>query len=495
MHNICQLKCEILKNKSVNIYKQILHMESIMEKMIKPTKLWHALFILTALLATLAWGIILHGLPAHALLFIVGMFAATFGILVLNYKWDDIQESIFESIKIGLIAILILIVVGSLIGTWMLSGIVPSMIYYGMQVINPQYFLLCALIMSSITALGTGSSWSTMATVGVALMGISEGLGIPASMTAGAVISGSYFGDKLSPLSDTSNLSCACAKSELIAHIKHMQWSSIPTYIITVIVFIILGFQIDSANNIDNQTLNEILSTIKDSFYLSPFFLIFPVIVIGLVFLKMPAIPGLFLGTILGGIVALIFQQASLTDILKVILDGFTIDTGFEFVDNLLSRGGMNSMMSTILLILNALILGGVLEKIGVISVITQNILKLAKSMGDLTLAVVTSCIFVNIVAADQYLSLILPGNMYAKAYQDRNSHPKNLSRTLQDSGTVTSVLIPWNSCGAFAMASLGVDPWIYVPFAVFNYISPIMSVLYAYMGWTMPKIEEENEK
>lgn len=459
---------------------------------VKETKMIHAIICISFLVGLLAWGIVLNGLSPQVLLLTSAMFSAAVGIFVLKYTWTEIEAAIFEALKISMIAVIILIVVGALIGTWMLGGIVPSMIYYGMKILNPQFFFVSALLMCSIAALGTGSSWSTMATVGVALIGISEGLQLPKEITAGAIISGSYFGDKLSPLSDTSNLSCACAGSKLIDHIKHMQWSSIPAYIITLILFTILGFTAVSPEGADSQHIAEILSVIDSHFVLSPWFLLVPVLVIVLVVTKIPAIPGLFIGALLGGIVAISFQGSAIIDVANVMLDGFSIETGSSFIDDLLSRGGMMSMMFTVLLIMCAMILGGVLEKIGVIQVITNKILSLAKSVGDLTVAVVGSCIFVNLVAADQYLSLILPGNMFKHAYIERNIHPKNLSRTLQDSGTVTSVFIPWNTCGAFMMAALGVEPWIYVPFAFFNWLSPLFSIIYAYMGWSMTPLDEE---
>ncbi len=455
-------------------------------KEIKETKLWHSLLVFAFLLGSLTWTIVFLGQSPHVPLFASGMFAATIAIYFLNYTWEELQESIFESIKISLIAVLILITVGMLIGTWMISGVVPSMIYYGMLIINPQYFLISALLLCSIAALGTGSSWSTMATVGVALMGISEGLGIPAEMTAGAVISGAYFGDKLSPLSDTSNLSCACVGSDLIQHIKHMQWSSVPTYLICIVAFLILGFRVAPSGDGDLASINSILSTINGAFTLSPFFLLVPVGVIGMVLFQVPAVPGMFIGALAGGILAVGIQGAPVGDVLSVMLDGFVLETGHEFVDSLLSRGGMNGMMSTVLMIMCAMTLGGILEKTGMVDVITQKILSVAKSVGDMTAAVVFSCVFVNAVAPEQYLSLILPGNMFAQAYRDRGIHPVNLSRTLQDAGVVTSALIPWNTCGAFLMAALGVAPWVYVPYAFFNILSPLMSILYGYMGWTM---------
>ncbi len=466
-----------------------------MEKQIKETQMWHALLIVGVLIGLLVWGIVFNGLDPHALLFTAAMFAAAIGVFVLNHKWEDMQESIFESIKSGMIAILILITVGALIGTWIQSGVVPSMIYYGLQIINPQYFLVSALLMSSIAALGTGSSWSTCATVGVALMGIAEGLGFPSAMTAGAIISGAWFGDKLSPLSDTSNLSCAAVKTDLIAHIKHMQYTSVPAYLITIVLFTVLGFQASNTSGADASSVAEIMDSIKGGYNISPALLLVPVFVITMIFKGVPAIPGLFIGGLVGGFVAVLAQGVSVADFVNVMLNGYESSTGHDFVDTLLSRGGMDGMMWTNLLIINALMLGGILDKIGVISLITAKILSAARSVGDLTLAVVASCLFVNAAAADQYLALIIPGNMYAQAYRDRGLHPKNLTRTLQDTGAVTSPLIPWNTCGAFMMGALGVEPWVYVPFAFFNLLSPLMSIIFAYMGWTMTPYDPEEDK
>ncbi|MBM7562630.1 Na+/H+ antiporter NhaC [Fusibacter tunisiensis] len=364
------------------------------------------------------------------------------------------------------------------------------MIYYGLKILSPSIFLVATLLMSSIVSLATGSSWTTAGTVGIALMGVGMGLGIPAPMIGGAIISGAYFGDKMSPLSDTTNLAPAMAGATLFEHIKHMIFTTGPSYIISIIFFLILGFRY-SGNELNLGMINEINAGLEASFNLNPLLLIVPVVVIGIVIMKVPAIPGLFGGAILGGLAAIFVQGSTLGQVVDSLHYGFVSESGIASVDDLLTRGGLDSMMWTISLILCAMIFGGVMEKTGMLQALASEILKLAKSTGTLVVATILTALGMNALAGDQYLAIVIPGRMFKDAYAERNLHPKNLSRVLEDSGTLTSPLIPWNTCGAFMIATLGLAPWTYVPYCILNLVNPLVSIFYGFTGITMEKLDQ----
>lgn len=461
---------------------------------VKETKLIHALIPLLFLVVSLIYGIQVAGLDPHLPIFMSGMVAAAVAVFVLGYKWKTIQEGIVDTIKMSMEAILILMIIGMVVGTWILSGVVPTMIFYGLKIISPAIFLPTAVIICSIVSIATGSSWSTAATVGIALMGVGTGLGIPAAMTAGAIISGAYMGDKLSPLSDTTNLAPAMAGAKLFDHIKHMLYTTVPSYIITLIAFAILGMKYAGAA-LDVNNINSILEALSANFNLNPLMFLVPVLTITMVVKKVPAIPGLFCGALLGGIFAIVFQGASIGEAIGALHYGYESATGHEMVDALLSRGGMDSMMWTISLIICALFFGGVMEKTGMLGAVAAVILKYANSNGKLVLSTILTPIFVNTVAGDQYLSLVVPGRMFKDAYRERGLHPKNLSRALEDSGTLTSPLIPWNTCGAYMIATLGIAPWVYVPYCFLNLLNPIISVIYGFTGITMEPLDKNSKE
>jgi len=385
-------------------------------------------------------------------------------------------------------------IIGVVIGTWLASGIVPAMIYYGLKILNPAIFLVVTLLMCSIVSIATGSSWTTVATVGIALMGVGQGLGIPVPVIGGAIISGSYFGDKMSPLSDTTNLAPGVAGTTLFEHIRHMIYTTGPSYIISLVFFGVLGMRYASGQ-IDQASVDGMISAIETAFTISPILLLAPILVIVMVVLKVPAIPGLFCGGLLGALFAWMFQGGSLLGIIDSMHYGFGIDTGNEIVDSLVSGGGLDSMMWTISLILCAMIFGGIMEKTGMLGAIAQGILKLATRTGDLILATVLTSLAMNFVAGDQYLAIVIPGRMFKAEYDKRNLHPKNLSRTLEDSATLTSPLIPWNSCGAYMMGTLGLAPWTYVPYCILNIVNPLIAIFYGYTGITIEKIESTSEE
>jgi len=445
-----------------------------------------ALFVTIVILAK--WELTVH-IPlilATAVAAIVGM---SYG-----HSWKNILDGMVHGITLALSAILILMVVGTLIGTWIQGGIVPAMIYYGMKVLSPGIFLPATLIICSIIALGTGSSWSTAATVGVALIGVGRGLGIPDPMVAGAIISGAYFGDKMSPLSDTTNLAPAVAGTDLFSHIRHMIYTTGPSYIIAFILFALLGLKF-RGGQMDTANVELITSTLETNFNLSLLMLVPPLLVIVMVIKKIPALPALLGGSIIGAAFALFFQSCHPAEVIKAAYDGFVSQTGVASVDELLSKGGLLNMMGTVALIMCALSFGGILEKTGILETIAYNLLKIAKTRGSLVTTTIFSCIGMNLIAADQYLAIVIPGRMYKKAYEDMGLHPKNLSRALEDSGTLSSPLIPWNTCGAYMGSVLGVYPLAYLPYAFLNLLNPVMSIFYGYTGITMHKIDPNEQK
>ncbi|MGL4337857.1 MAG: Na+/H+ antiporter NhaC [Turicibacter sp.] len=421
--------------------------------------------------------------------------AAIIGVYRLGYSWSELEEGILNTIGMALQAILILMVVGTLIGTWILGGVVPAMIFWGLKILSPGIFLVATLLICSIVSVATGSSWTTAGTVGIALLGIGQTLGIPAPVIAGAIISGAYFGDKMSPLSDTTNLAPAMAGADLFDHIKHMIYTTGPAYIISIVLYAILGIQY-AGKTMDISQINLITQTLLENFdTLSPILLLAPIIVIGLVVFKTPALPGLLIGTLVGAIFALTLQGANLQEVVASMHYGYVSNTGITAVDELLTRGGLDSMMWTVSLILCALSLGGVLEKTGMLQTIANSILRFAKGTFGLILSTLLTCIFTNIVTGDQYLAIVMPGRMYKDEYKKRGLAAVNLSRALEDSATITSPLIPWTTCGSYMFATLGISPLAYLPFAFLNIITPIISLILAATGLTMTKIKDQQTK
>lgn len=407
----------------------------------------------------------------------------------LGFSWKILQSGMIDGIVMALTACIILMIVGMLIGTWILSGIVPSMIYYGLFILSPKIFLFAACVICALVALATGSSWSTAGTIGVALIGVGQGLGIPLPLVAGAIISGSYFGDKMSPLSDTTNLAPSVAGSELFAHIRHMVWTTGPSMLIALILYAGIGF-FYAADEIAAENLHLLLDGISDQFSVHWLLLLPPILVAIVVGRRLPAIPALFGGAVLGGILAVAVQGATLADVMNSAHGGYVAESGIAAVDSLLSRGGLHEMLPTIALIICALAFGGVLEKTGMLTVLAEALLRMARSTGSLIATTIGTAIGVNVLVPDQYLSLIIPGRMYREAFQRTGLDPKNLSRCLEDAGTLTSPLIPWNTCGAFMWATLGVFPLAYLPFAFLNLINPLVSLLYGLTGWTIVKTD-----
>lgn len=462
----------------------------------KELNILEALIPVFSLIAMLTYNVYVFGDEALSgsnqfVLLLGGAVAAIVGFFN-KVSFQKMLDEVAENIKSTAGAILILLMVGALAGTWLISGIIPSMIYYGLQILSPSIFLPATLIICSLISIATGSSWTTSATVGIALIGIGGALGFNLGMVAGAVISGAYFGDKLSPMSDTTNLAPAMAGTDLFTHIKYMSFTTIPTYIITLIFFIILGITVET-HGIANTA--ELLTDIKKSFTISPWLFLVPVIVIGLIIKKTEPLIALLIGTLLGGIFAIIFQpeivlmlsggnKMSFFNGYKGVFNAITVETIIptenETLKDLFKAGGMQKMLGTIWLILCAMVFGGIMDAIGALARISQSLLKLAHSTVGLFASTIGSCLALNITASDQYLAIVVPGKMFKKAFEDKGLAPENLSRALEDSGTVTSVLIPWNTCGAYQSGTLGVSTLEYLPYAIFNYISPLMTLMFA---------------
>ncbi|MBN2213300.1 MAG: Na+/H+ antiporter NhaC [Bacteroidales bacterium] len=433
--------------------------------------------------------------------------ASIAGLIALRFRvsWTKIRNSITNSINTAMPSILILLIIGSLAGTWLISGIVPVMIYYGLKIIHPSVFLLTALVVSCLVSLVTGSSWSTIATIGVALLGIGRTMGIHDGLVAGAIISGSYFGDKMSPLSDTTNLAPAVAGTDLFTHIRYMVITTTPSIVLAAIIFSVIGFSSEYATIEDN--VNAVISSMQKSFHLSPFLMLVPVILIIVIIKKVPALPALLIGTLLGAMAALIFQphildqlgreglskfQSSYQVILQAMFGDISIATDNESMNKLFSTGGMAGMLNTVWLIISAMVFGGAMESAGLLTRISHSVVSFAHSTGSLIASTIATCIFFNLTASDQYISIVVPGRMYAKTFSERGLKPEVLSRTLEDAGTLTSVLVPWNTCGAAQAKVLGVATVTYLPYCFFNLINPVVSVAIAYLNY---KIRRTNDK
>ena len=433
--------------------------------------------------------------------------AGLIAVFRLGFSWETLQDGVVKSISSAMSSILILFLIGALAGTWLLSGIVPTMIYYGLMVLSPTIFLFAACFISGIVSTATGSSWTTVATVGVALLGIGKALGFEEGIIAGAIISGAYFGDKMSPLSDTTNLAPAMAGTDLFTHIRHMAKTTIPTMIITLILFLVIGFNYDTAGNVaDVQIISTVISS---TFTITPWLFVVPLLVIGMIVRKVPAVPALLAGALLGGVFALIFQPEIIAKIvgeegsfsyigfkgvMMALFGEISIVTENALVNELLVTRGMAGMLNTIWLIVCAMVFGGIMEESGMLKVLAESIIRNVHRVGSLIASTAATCIFFNITTSDQYLAILVPGRMYADVYKKRGLKPENLSRTLEDSATVTSVLVPWNTCGATQASVLGVATLVYAPYCFFNIISPIMTILYGYLNIGINYYEKDEE-
>ncbi|WJJ95680.1 Na+/H+ antiporter NhaC [Algibacter luteus] len=445
-----------------------------------------------------AEGELLGAYSNQFILLIGGLIAAFVGFFNKVSILRMVTE-IWENLKSVFIPIMILFLVGALAGTWLVSGVIPAMVYYGLQVLSPEIFLPASVIISAIISIATGSSWTTSATVGIALVGIGTALGINSGMIAGAVISGAYFGDKMSPLSDTTNLAPAMAGTDLFTHIRYMSITTVPTIIVTLIVFSILSFVITTTGSAD---VSNLLQTINTTFNISPWLFLVPLAVIALILLKTKPLIALSAGVILAAIFAIIFQpeilnnlgSSKINSIITSMFSDTQIITENEKLNDLFSAGGMKGMLWTIYLIICAMVFGGIMDGIGALSRITSALLSLATSVFGLFASTVISCLGLNTIASDQYLAIVIPGKMFKKAFHDKGLAPENLSRTLEDSGTVTSVLIPWNTCGAYQSGVLGVGVSEYFFYAIFNWLSPFTTLLFAAFSIKIKQLKTQKQ-
>lgn len=461
-----------------------------MKKDVRPS-FASALFVIIFLVIAMSTQIfVLHSnWTTHITLILVTAVAAVIS-LMSGFKWEDIQEGILYGCEIAMLPMLILMMVGVLIASWIAAGTIPSLIYYGLQILSPKIFLFSVALICSIASLATGSSWTTGATFGVAFMGIGAGLNIPPAMTAGAAISGAIFGDKMSPLSDSTNLAAGVAEADLFDHIKSMIYSTGPALVISLILYLIIGFKF-SASVIDQSKIQIILDGLKNNFYISPIAFIPPVIVIVMAIKKFSGLAVMIVAAIIGSIFAMVFQGYNLADILSFLQNGFTSDVGISEIDSLLSRGGLQSMMWTVSLGFIALSFGGLLEKTKMLEVLLERIKKIVNTTGGLISTHVISSIFVNIFSASQYMAIIIPGRMLVPVYKEKNILPQVASRVCEDAATVTSPLIPWGLCGVYFAGVLGVPTMEYFPYVFLSFLAPLITMLY---GFTNKFIFKEGE-
>ena len=449
-----------------------------------------ALVPVVVLMALLAYNIFfkdgawLGDYSNHFILLMSGALAAVVGFFNKTSVGTMVQE-VWSNLKSVFVPIMILLLVGALAGTWLVSGIIPAMVYYGLKVLSPEIFLPASVVIAAMVSIATGSSWTTSATVGVALIGIGGAMSISLGMVAGAVISGAYFGDKMSPLSDTTNLAPAMAGTDLFTHIRYMAYTTVPSILITLGIFALLSPDVQET---DTTAVTSLLADIEKSFDITPMLFLVPAAVVALIIMKVKPLAALGSGVLLAIVFAFIYQPevlASLADssmqsVINAVFTDTAIVTDNEKLAELFQAGGMKGMLWTIYLIISAMVFGGIMDGIGALQRITSSLLQLADSVFGLFASTVFSCLGLNAIASDQYLAIVIPGKMFAKAYEERDLAPENLSRTLEDSGTVTSVLVPWNTCGAYQSGVLGVSVFEYFAYAIFNYLSPFMTLLFA---------------
>ena len=455
----------------------------------KPTTFESLLpFIAMAILLGVGYGI--YRLRIEILLIVA---AAIAGLVAyrLGYSWGDLQAGIIEGIAKALPAVLILVCVGALIASWIAAGTIPYLVRLGMHTISPQFFLVTACILCSLISLFTGTSWGTVGTMGIALMGIAAGLGVPLGAAAGAVVAGAYFGDKLSPFSDTTNLAPVAAQSNLFDHIRHMLWTTIPAWMLGLLVYLVVGLKSHGASSPDRVA--AILDTLNGAFVMSPWVLLPLPVVLYFALRQKPTVPGILLAAAVAGAIAVIVQGEALADVLDAMVTGYVAHTGDPAVDDLLSRGGMGPMMEVTLIVFAAFSFAGIANRAGLLDLALGHLLRATRTTGQLVAATVGSTVFTAIITGSSYLTILLPGELFAPAYRQRELAAKNLSRTLEDSGTVVVPLIPWSAAGVFMAATLGVATLSYLPWAVFNYTGLLFAIAYGFTGVGIaPRVRED---
>lgn len=464
-----------------------------------------AMIPLVVLISLLVCSVILFGSdssygPNQIVLLLSAGVASAIGVKN-GYDWKQIENAMVHGISVSMPAIFILLAVGSLVGTWMLSGTVPTLIYYGLDLLEPTWFYPAACLLSAVVAMSIGSSWTTAATIGVALMGTASGMSMSLPVTAGAVVSGAYFGDKLSPLSETTNLAPAVAGSELFKHIRHMTWTTIPSFLISLILFVVIGLNED-VKDVGNSVIG-MQNVLVENYHIATVHLVPLILLVIMAVKRVPAFPAIFGAALLGAVWGLVFQSdllstlakksevyGAITLVWRAMFDGFEIHTGNQTINTLLSRGGMSSMLNTVWLIITALMFGAVMEKLGLLAVVVKTVLAYVRRTGSLITSTIITAFGTNVVTADQYISIVMPGRMYKQEYERNHLDNVNLSRALEDGGTITSPLIPWNTCGVYMASVLLVNPLEYWQYAFFNLINPIMAILFAYLGIKVLKVK-----
>ncbi|MEY8561070.1 Na+/H+ antiporter NhaC [Jeotgalicoccus halotolerans] len=450
-----------------------------------------AMIPLTVMVVTMLYAIVVLETDPHLPL-IIGTITAAIVAVFSGFKFNDLEEMMYKGIRLALPAVVIIMLVGLIIGSWIGGGVVATMIYYGLMIISPQYFLVTICIICSIVSLAIGSSWSTMATIGVAGMGIGMSMGINPAMIAGAVISGSYFGDKMSPLSDTTNLAAGLTNTDLFVHIKHMLYTTIPGLIIALSAFFIIGINVIGSSTASPEDIQIMMTSMSENFVISPWLLLVPGLVILCIILKITAVPALVIGVFLGIICTLFVQGETLADSASYLMNGFVLESNNEMVDELFNRGGLMDMMYTVSMTIVAMTFAGILEYTGMLRAIMNQILKIAKGTFGIITATIVSCFATNATCSEQYISIVVPSRMFLRTYIENKLHSKNLSRSLEDGGTLTSVFIPWNTCGVFIYGTLGVAAWEYAPFAILNFTVPVIAIILAATGFGIAKISSE---
>lgn len=453
-----------------------------------------ALIPLLLMIAAMGITVVWLGQDPHIPL-IFGTASAAAVALMHGYKWDDIESMMFKGIRLALPAVVIIMLVGLIIGSWIGGGIVATMIYYGLALISPSLFLVTIIILCAIVSISIGSSWSTMATVGVAGMGIGLSMEIPAPMIAGAVISGSYFGDKMSPMSDTTNLASGLTNTDLFVHIKHMFYTTIPAIVIALIVFFFLGRQFGGENAASPEEVTGMMAALQENFIISPWLLLVPVaMILCIVLFKMPAIPALVVGIVLGFLCHLFVQGGDVGDAVGALQSGYVIETNNQMINDLFNNGGLQGMMFTVSMTIVAMTFAGILEYSGMLKSIMQQIIKVAKGTFGVVASTIVAAFTTNATCSEQYISIVVPSRMFLRTYIEKNLHSKNLSRSLEDGGTLTSVFIPWNTCGVYIYGVLGVAAWDYAPYAILNFTVPVIALILAATGIGIQKITDEEK-
>lgn len=445
-------------------------------------KVWEALIPVAAIMVFMIVGTVIWGMDPHIPL-VLACVVTAFVAAACGYKWEAIITGALDSIKSAVEALVIILCVGMLIGSWVWAGTMPAMVYYGLKFISPSVFLALGLVLTAIVGLATGSSWTASGTVGVALMGVAMGLGISAPLAAGMIIAGAYTGDKLSPLSDSTNVAAAAAETPLYDHVGAMMTTTIPSFCISFVLYLLVGFVVIDTSGYDASLAQGIMDAIADNFYLSPWIMIPVLVVIFAAVKRIPAIPSLLLAAAVAAVIAIFAQGASLPDVLIGLQAGFSIETGNEYADSLLNRGGLDSMLWTISLIMFALAYGGMMEKCRFVESLMGGIVKRVKSTASLVAATIITGIICDVILTDQYLAIMIPSRMFRDEFDKRDLSRSFLSRTTEDGATLWSPMIPWNGCGAYQAATLGVHNFAFMPYAFVNLINPVLAVVITAFG------------